>query len=461
MTETSEERSSSFDLDANIGAYALVRESLVRGESPDPTSVRTEDFVNAFEYGDPAPGEHTFALRVEGMPSPYREGYHLLRVSVRSKDLEVPDERPATRLVILVDVSTAMEASGWLELVRDGLRTLAERLRAADEIAIVTYGHRAQIALPVTSGDRKAAILTAIDGLRVAGETNLDAGLATASDLALSASPTVTRRIVICTNGIANPSRVRTAELLDRVRNVAERGIHVSTLGIGLGQHPDTLIEQFSVRGDGFHAFVDRRPEVRRAFAENLVGSRQIVARSANVRVEFDDRVVARFRQLGYEPLDPERRGFDSRATTAGAIAAEHAVTALYEIQLHADIALGDARDMGTVQVVYRGDDGLLRAAREGWRTDAMVEDRTLASPSIRLAAVAAVFAEKLRQSYWASGLDWSDVTALFAELPEATRQPRDVTILGDMIARAAALSEGAQTIGAARTTLDRLTVLK
>ncbi len=46
---------STFSLHVSDASFRLAQAALARGETPDPASIRPEEFYNAFDYGDPAP----------------------------------------------------------------------------------------------------------------------------------------------------------------------------------------------------------------------------------------------------------------------------------------------------------------------------------------------------------------------------------------------------------------------
>lgn len=461
MIETTEKDTSTFALEANTASYALARAALLRGELPDPSMIRTEDVVNRFEYRDgPAP-QSDFAVTVETIPSPYREDFDMLRFGIRARDA-TPFEREPSFLVFVIDVSNSMDKNGHLSLVQDGLRTLAQRLAPDDWVGIVTYGHRAQVALEPTPGGRRAEILAAIDQLRSEGASNLDAGLALAAELLGSAQGPSGRRIVVCSDGVPNAGSVVATQLITRVSDIAQRGVRVSTVGVGLGNYSDALMEQLSLEGRGLHAYVDRREEVRRVFSENLAGAPQIVARYANLQVEFDPRHVARFRRLGYEHSRGSTEAFESEERNEGAIGASHSVAALYEVQLHRSASEPGTGNplLGTVRIRYHDNEDRNRILEQPFTRYAVQPLTTSAGANTSLALVTAVFAEKLRHSYWARDLPWTDVVALWDALPPAIRKRRDVTELGELITVAATQS-AALPAPSARLVFDRLAVLK
>ena len=88
--DTETDRLSTFGLDVDTGSYTVTRQSLADGVLPRPESVRVEEFVNFFDYGDAPPTRGDFALKAEGAPSPYAPGseYRLLRFNVKAREVE-------------------------------------------------------------------------------------------------------------------------------------------------------------------------------------------------------------------------------------------------------------------------------------------------------------------------------------------------------------------------------------
>ncbi len=118
------------------------------------------------------------------------------------------------------------------------------------------------------------------------------------------------------------------------MRYQSDRGIHLSTIGFGMGNYNDVLMETLADKGDGNYYYVDRIEEAARVFRENLTGTLQTLGRDAKIQVEFDPEQVARWRLIGYENRDVADRDFRNDAVDAGEIGAGHRVVALYEIKL-------------------------------------------------------------------------------------------------------------------------------
>jgi Ca-activated chloride channel homolog len=435
--DTRETPFSTFGIDVDTAGYVLARTHLDRGELPPESAVRVEEVVNYFDYHYPPPDDGVFSLHAEIVPSPHRTGYHVLHLGVQGKEIAAA-ERPPANLVLVIDVSGSMGSQGRLPLVKDALRLLVAQLRARDSVAIVAYGSTARVVLPPTPGSDHATIISAVDELHTEGSTNVEAGLRLGYELAARhQNGAATNRVVLCSDGVANTGATTADAILRQVSEQAARGITLTTIGVGMGDYNDTLMEQLANKGNGSYAYVDDRAEARRVFVDHLTGTLQVIAKDVKIRVELDPTAVARYRLLGYENRGLARSDFDDDRKDAGELGAGHSVTALYEIKL----LPGEHARLGRLRVRYKTPrsesstelerDLPMELVRASWRD---------AAPPTQLSVVAAAYAEKLRGSYWVRNLAWADVQRLYAEIDVALRADPDVRELGRLIDRAASL---------------------
>ncbi|WP_274365679.1 von Willebrand factor type A domain-containing protein [Paenibacillus thermotolerans] len=86
---------STFSVDVDTGSYTIVRNYVNRGELPPEDAVRVEEFVNYFDidYAPPR-GNKAFAVHVDGGDSPFGDGYKLVRVALKGKQIEDRDRKP-------------------------------------------------------------------------------------------------------------------------------------------------------------------------------------------------------------------------------------------------------------------------------------------------------------------------------------------------------------------------------
>jgi len=460
--DTGENRFSTFGIDVDTAAYVLARSHLDRGELPPEEAVRVEEVINYFDYHYAPPSEGEFSLHAEVVPSPQRQGYHLLHLGLKAKEIAVAD-RPEANLVFVIDVSGSMDNEGRLTLVKDSLRLLVQQLRGGDRVGIVAYGSSARVVLPPTAGSEHDTILAAIDQLRTEGSTNVEAGLTLGYELvAKGALGAGINRVVLCSDGVANTGSTTAEAILRRVEQQAARGITITTVGVGMGSYNDTLMERLANKGNGNYAYVDDEIEARRVFVDHLTGTLQVVAKDVKLQVELDPSAVARYRLLGYENRALTRQDFDDDRKDAGELGAGHTVTALYEVKLKP----GEHELLGTLRVRYKTPRSDTSTKLERKLPGALVRETwAQAAPPTQLSVVAAAYGEKLRGSYWVRNMPWSEIQRLYGEIdPELRRQP-EVRELGRLIDTAARLDHRTDKfehdLPVARMDFDRVPVLR
>ncbi|HEU4395368.1 MAG TPA: von Willebrand factor type A domain-containing protein, partial [Planctomycetota bacterium] len=176
---------STFSIDVDTAAYSIVRRCLMeQNRLPPPGALRIEELVNYFPYAYEEPaGSDPFAVKVDAASCPWNPKHRLVRVVLQGRRVEEP-ERPAANLVFLLDVSGSMDQPNKLPLVKQSIAMLAERLTARDRVAMVVYAGASGLALPSTTGDRKAEILAALERLGAGGSTNGAAGIEQAYQVA-------------------------------------------------------------------------------------------------------------------------------------------------------------------------------------------------------------------------------------------------------------------------------------
>lgn len=409
--DTEDDALSTFGLDVDTGSYTVVRGYLNRGHLPPRQAVRVEEMVNYFDYGQapPTAGRDDFAIDVVGAPSIYGEGdrYYLMRVGLKGREIH-EEERPPALLTFVIDVSGSMNREERLGLVKQSLGLLIDELRSNDRMALVVYGTRGRVLLQPTTD--KAKMRRAIDELRSEGSTNAGEGLDLAYELASRARRAgEINRLILCSDGVANTGITSVEGILNRVRDYAQDGVELTTVGFGMGNYNDFLMEQLADRGNGRYAYVDGLKEAERIFVENLTGTLQTLAAEARSQVEMNPEVVSRYRLLGYENRDIADHRFRDDTVDAGEIGMGHTVTALYEIKTHKPLRRSDR--VATVRLRYAS-----VARQEMVEQKAEVTGRDFvkswekAPVALRLASLVAELAEILRGSHWAREGDPADV---------------------------------------------------
>ena len=399
--DTEDDHLSTFGMDVDTASYSIARRYVTELYLPPPEAIRVEEFVNAFDYNYDPPAEDAFAIHIDGAPSKFGEGKRLQLLRIGLQGRVIPTEhRKDALLTFVIDVSGSMEKENRLELVKKALTLLVDQLRSTDKVGIVVYGSRGRLVLPHTEIEQRSTILSAINALRPGGSTNAEEGLRIGYDLAWrSARVNHINRVILCSDGVANVGNTGPDEILKEIRTYVDKGITLSTVGFGMGNYNDVLMERLADTGNGSYAYIDTLAEAKRIFVENLTGTLQVIAKDAKIQVDFNPEVVSRFRLLGYENRRLTHEQFRDDTVDAGEVGSGHRVTALYEVKLHPDTT----GKMATVSIRYMDvDNHQVNEVSKDISLSQLHESFAAAPVTLRLAAAVAEFAEILRESYWA-----------------------------------------------------------
>ena len=404
FVETSCDSLSTFAADVDTASYPLLRNYLSKGTLPPKEAVRTEECLNYFNAGLAAPEDGDFAIHLAAFDSPFGDdGEHgMLRVGIRARDVLAADRKPLN-LVFVIDRSGSMNRGARMEMVKRALGLLIDQIREGDTLSIVSFNNTARIDLEPTTSLERWKIRDAVNALETGGSTNVADGLLLGYEMAERAFRTdAVNRVILCSDGVANTGETAQTRILELVRKSSEQKIDLTTIGVGMGNHNDVLLEQLANQGNGACHYVDSYDEAKRVFVERFVGTMQTIARDVKIQVEFDGEAVSSWRQLGYENRAVADKDFRNDAVDAGEIGAGHSVTALYELQLNPQATGRASFAKVRLRWLPDGADEVLEIER-AIRLDALAPF-TEAGPHARLSVAVAQFAEFMRRSQHAQG---------------------------------------------------------
>lgn len=389
---------STFALDVDTAAYTVARSYINDGMLPPYDAVRVEEFVNFFNQGYAAPRDAAFTIYADGAPAPsgFGGGAAVLRFGIQGYRVDEFERKPAV-LTFVIDTSGSMSAENRLELVKRSLRLLVEQLDERDWVTIVAYEDSARSVLKPTNGSRKGVILDAISSLEPGSSTNVEAGLRLGYRHALAAyQEGATNRVILCSDGVANVGNIDAETILSEVQGYVSQGITLTSIGVGMGNFNDVLLEQLADRGDGFYAYVDTMDQARKVFVDDLTSTLQVIAKDAKVQVDFNDEVVESYRLLGYENRAVADQDFRNDRVDAGELGAGHTATALYVVNFKPG---ADGR-IATVQLRWEDPDtGEVKEINGNFNTWDMADSFESSDPHYQLSVTVGQFAEVLRES--------------------------------------------------------------
>ncbi|MDP2774215.1 MAG: von Willebrand factor type A domain-containing protein [Nocardioides sp.] len=389
-----EDPRSTFALDVDTGSYGVARTLLDQGLLPPAESIRVEEWVNSLPATDRAPQDADLAIATEsGLAPGLDDGTQLVRVAVSAREV-TPAERPSVHVTLVVDRSGSMDIRERLGLVQSSLALLADRLRDDDTVSVVSFEDRARPILEPTPVRETDRILEAIDELEPGGSTNLEAGLTLGYEQAREHfDEDGLNLVVLCSDGVANVGATGPGSITDRIAEEGRDGISLVTVGYGMGNYNDHLMEQLANLGDGFYSYVDTFAEAEELFGTELTSTLTPVAAEARSQVSFDPALVTSYRLVGYDNRAIADEDFTDMDVDAGELGAGHHATALYEVRLAEGAAPGDP--IGTASLRWTSPaDGRTHQARAALSA---ADPSAAPTPALELAALVADLAQVLK----------------------------------------------------------------
>lgn len=421
---------STFSIDVDTGAYAVVRRFLNQGQVPPTDAVRAEELINYFDYNYPTPqsGEQPFSITTEVGRTPWNKQSHLVHIGIKGKAID-NHQRPAANLVFLIDVSGSMENADKLPLLKSAFRLLVNQLDAQDRVSMVVYAGASGVVLEPTPGSEKGKILAALDQLSAGGSTHGSAGITLAYAMAEQGRiRDGINRVILATDGDFNVGTVNHEQLIDLIEQERSKGISLTTLGFGQGNYNDQLMEQLADKGNGNYAYIDTINEARKVLVEELSATLETIAKDVKIQIEWNPNVVAEYRLIGYENRVLAREDFNNDKVDAGDIGAGHTVTALYEVTLVGDQGRFDplrygnnkATDAGKgdeiafLKLRYKAPQGSKSTLiSQPIQTRGIIDNLRNTSDNFRFSAAVAGFGQLLRGGRYTDGFSYKDAAEL------------------------------------------------
>ncbi|HOC56414.1 MAG TPA: von Willebrand factor type A domain-containing protein [Verrucomicrobiota bacterium] len=415
--QTADNAFSTFSLNVSDVSFKLAAASLEKGTMPEPASVRSEEFINAFDYRDsePPPGVPV-AFAWERARYPFAQNRDLLRFSIKTAALGRQPGRPLN-LVLLLDNSGSMERADRVRIIREALRVLAGQLQPQDKLSVVAFARTPRLFADGAPGTDAEAVALALTELTPQGGTNLEDAMNLAYQTAVRHYlANGINRVVVLTDGAANLGNVEPEALKQKVEANRKQGIALDCFGIGWEGYNDDLLEVLSRNGDGRYGFINTPEEAATEFAGQLAGALKVAASDVKVQVEFNPARVTAYRQIGYAKHQLTKEQFRDNTVDAAEIGAAESGNALYVVEVNP----GGRGPLATVRVRYKVP-GTTDYREQEWPVPYTGNAEALeqASPALRLAATASAFSEWLVSSPYAAEVTPDRLLGYLGGVPE------------------------------------------
>ncbi len=352
---------STISADVDTAAYANARRMVNNGSLPAADSVRTEEFINYFDYDYAKPkGNSVFSVTYELSDCPWNSKAQLLMLGIHAKDVE---KEPDSNLVFLIDVSGSMDEKEKLPLVGDSLKKLSSEMSAEDTLSIVTYSGEERVCLTGAKGNMKKCVGDIMDALEANGSTNGEAGINMAYDIAEKYyKQDGSNRVILATDGDLNVGISDKDELSKFIAGKRQSGVYLTVLGVGSGNLKDNKMEALAKDGNGNYHYIDCAEEASKVLVDERKQTLVTVADDVKFQLEFNPALVDSYRLVGYEGRRLENEDFADDKKDAADVGAGQSVTVMYEVirtdsaanTLKYQKSTGNTTDLCTLKMRYK-----------------------------------------------------------------------------------------------------------
>ena len=357
LASTAEDNVSTFSLDTDRASFQVALNWARSGHTVDPDSVRAEEWINAFGYGyNPPVHQDSFAITTDVFRHPLNSRMHMVRVGFQAPQLQ--DDAPLN-VTLVLDASGSMSDGNRVAIAREAAESIRRSLRSRDRIGVVqfTTGVIHELTVEHTAPDGRA-VRRSIDRLVPHASTNVQAGLdlgVKLADRARRERPDAYNYIILMSDGVANVNATDPFAILESAYDEdASNPLRLITVGVGIENYNDYLLEQLAQHGNGWYRYLSDVDQARATFSrKNWLALSIPFADQTRAQVTWSDDVVEYWRMIGYENRVTSDESFVEDRKEFAEIPMGAATTVFFEVQLRDEVLrrASNTVELGDVQL--------------------------------------------------------------------------------------------------------------
>ncbi len=351
MVHTRQDAISTFSLDTDRTSFQLALNWTRNGYEVDPVSVRAEEWINAFDYGYDTPSHpDRFNIATDVFPHPVHGARHMARIAFQAP--EATRSAPLN-ITLVLDASGSMDEGDRVEIARAAAESIVDSLGNSDRVSIVHFTNNVLVEYTVDSHrPRSRSVRSSIANLAPHDSTNVQAGLNLGVKLADRMRldrPEALNYVILMSDGVANVDATNPFAILESAHDAdAWNPLRLITLGVGIANYNDVLLEQLAQHGNGWYRYLSTVDDGRSFAAQGRW--QQLASPFADqtrAQVRWDPAYVQSWRLIGYENRVTSDESFTQPLKKFAEIPSGTATTAFYELVL----TPAGQRDLGSAEL--------------------------------------------------------------------------------------------------------------
>ncbi len=206
-------------------------------------------------------------------------------VRITSPKVEVELKRPILNIGLVIDRSGSMSGQK-IEYARQAACYAVQQLLPTDRVSVTIYDTQVETLIPSTLAVDKAHMTRKIQGVHTGSSTALHAGwVQGGNQVSQNLNPEYLNRVILLSDGLANVGVTDSDAIASDVRNLVQRGVSTTTMGVG-NDYNEKLLEAMANSGNGNYYYIESPRQLPDIFQSELQGLMGTVGTTVSLGIE-------------------------------------------------------------------------------------------------------------------------------------------------------------------------------
>lgn len=316
-------------------------------------NARTEEWLAATgKFYVPAQ-PHQIELRTAAGPAVFAgAGTQLLEIGIVAGAVDPEDRAPVHLTIAVTPPESKQHAQQtWLPL-KIALREMIEQLRPHDSVTLVVMSDIPYVLIDDATSEHRDEWFAALDQIHVGSPSNLAEGIrfAAATSLTKAGFGDMRRSLMVLSDRFPALDASTNEQLRPLIENASQQGITFSWVQLEDDNFASLVPAPPAFQGMGDWVVTNSLQRLGRLLNQQIHGISTLVGTNPNVRVNWNEKSVAQYRLIGYQPMGGH---FVSTSETRELHALESG-TLLFELILPED----GPNDIATIELTWNDPQG-------------------------------------------------------------------------------------------------------
>ncbi|MCK5872162.1 MAG: VWA domain-containing protein [Methylococcales bacterium] len=234
------------------------------------------------------------SLKITGVLSQTKlvqQGTNLVYLDVIIKGPKQAREKTAARatdMMIILDRSGSMTSDKKMIFAKKAIQDVLARLHPQDRFSLISFSNDALLHSKFVgmNTDTRDILNNVVNNIPTEGSTNMGSGLLKGLELMSANESTHLKKILVLSDGQVNQGIKAPNELAKIVTQITEKGVVVSTIGMGLGFN-EGLLASLADYGMGYYSYLENLSGLGEILEKDLKDTRTIFATGSTLDIKL------------------------------------------------------------------------------------------------------------------------------------------------------------------------------